>query len=252
MSEEITRTNEQIDETSRTEGSDEHADEISEAFIQTPADTMETNASSHDDALSANTDSFTEHTTADASSHTYSFASDADNDTSPTIPEAAPAKETQTSGLEQTESAEHRHKKDSHCHTEKNRKSAHKISNADFQKAPPHEVISFQDSKKKTKLFNKNTGGRQSFTRDEWILSKISQKDLMEYLRLEQRRVERAQQAKETLEKRLFFAFQLTLSLAAVVSVTYLLKDSPAILVNILYIMGIVCAFWIWKNPREK
>lgn len=86
------------------------------------------------------------------------------------------------------------------------------------------------------------------FSRDQWILSHLNEKDLMKYLELEQKRAELSQQAKETREKRIFTAFQLTVSLAAVVAVTYLLKDNPSILVSILYTIGIIAALWIWKK----
>lgn len=86
------------------------------------------------------------------------------------------------------------------------------------------------------------------FSRDQWILSHLNEKDLIKYLELEQKRTEMNQQAKETREKRIFTAFQLTVSLAAVVAVTYLLKDNPSILVSILYTVGIIAALWIWKK----
>ena len=86
------------------------------------------------------------------------------------------------------------------------------------------------------------------FSRDQWILSHLNEKDLMKYLELEQKRAEMSQQAKETREKRIFTAFQLTVSLAAVVAVTYLLKDNPSILVSILYTIGIIAALWLWKK----
>lgn len=90
------------------------------------------------------------------------------------------------------------------------------------------------------------------FSRDKWILSRIRDEDLMDYLKLEQERNEQLQHAKEVRGKRLMAAFQLTISLAALVTVVYLLKDTPTILVNILYICGIIAALWLWKNPREK
>lgn len=91
-----------------------------------------------------------------------------------------------------------------------------------------------------------------NFSRDQWILSHIQDEDLMEYLRLEQHRMELLQQAKEKREKRIFTLVQLLLSLAAVIAVTYLLKDNPTILLSILYIVGIIGAFWIMKNPKDK
>ena len=91
-----------------------------------------------------------------------------------------------------------------------------------------------------------------NFSRDQWILSHIKDEDLMEYLRLEQHRMELLQQAKEKREKRIFTLVQLLLSLAAIIAVTYLLKDNPTILLSILYIVGIIGAFWIMKNPKDK
>ena len=40
--------------------------------------------------------------------------------------------------------------------------------------------------------------------------------------------------------------------LVAIVAVVALLKDNPVVLVNILYMLGIVAAIWIWKNPGKK
>lgn len=87
-----------------------------------------------------------------------------------------------------------------------------------------------------------------SISRDQLILSRISNKDLMEYLRLEEKRSERLQEAREKRNSRIMTAFMTTMSLAAVVGVVYLLKDNPAILVNILYIGGLLAAFWFWKK----
>lgn len=90
------------------------------------------------------------------------------------------------------------------------------------------------------------------FSRDEWILSHIENSQLMEYLRLEQKRSEFLQEVKDTREKRILKAIELTLALFTTIAIVYLLKDEPTILINILYIAGIVTAFWFWKNPRDK
>lgn len=89
------------------------------------------------------------------------------------------------------------------------------------------------------------------FSRDKWILTHINNDDLLEYLKLEQERAEQLRIAKDIRGKRLMAAFQLAASLAAIVAVVYLLKDVPTILVNILYIVGIIAALWLWKNPRD-
>lgn len=88
----------------------------------------------------------------------------------------------------------------------------------------------------------------EAISRDQLILSRISDAELMEYLRLEEKRAVRLQEAKEIRSKRMMTAFMTTITLTAVVAVVYLLKDNPAILVNILYIAGLLTAFWFWKK----
>ena len=41
-------------------------------------------------------------------------------------------------------------------------------------------------------------------------------------------------------------------ALAAIVIVVFLLRDNPTVLVNILYIVGIIIVLWILKGPHEK
>lgn len=119
------------------------------------------------------------------------------------------------------------------------------IPEEDFPEEPADE------QKPKHRFFRfRNTDAEE--TRDRWILSRIDNAHLMEYLTLEQKRFEQQQAAKETREKRLFTAFRLTISLAAIVAIVYLLKDNPTILVNILYIAGILAAIWFLKNPKDK
>ena len=73
----------------------------------------------------------------------------------------------------------------------------------------------------------------------------------MEYLRMEQKKEEDVRKAKEARQKRILSAFQLTISLAAVIVVMFLLRENPTVMVNILYIIAIIAALWIWKNPRS-
>lgn len=73
----------------------------------------------------------------------------------------------------------------------------------------------------------------------------------MEYLRMEQKKEEDVRKAKEARQKRFLSAFQLTVSLAAVIIVMFLLRENPTVMVNILYIIAIIAALWIWKNPRS-
>ena len=87
--------------------------------------------------------------------------------------------------------------------------------------------------------------------RDEQILSRISDEDLMEYLRMEQKRMELLQQAKEVREKRFWTTFQLSICLLSVILVIYFLKDNPVILVTILYTFGILAALRIWSKAQN-
>lgn len=92
----------------------------------------------------------------------------------------------------------------------------------------------------------------EDFTREDWILSRIPEEDLMEYLTMEQKKNEMLQKAKEVKEKRIFTTLQIALSMSAIVGVVALLKDNPTVLVNILYITGIVIALWIWRGKQDK
>lgn len=87
--------------------------------------------------------------------------------------------------------------------------------------------------------------------RDEQILSRISDEDLMEYLRMEQKRMELLQQAKEVREKRFWTTFQLFICLLSIILVIYFLKDNPVILVTILYTVGILAALHIWSKSQN-
>jgi len=92
----------------------------------------------------------------------------------------------------------------------------------------------------------------EDFTREEWILSRIPEEDLMEYLKMDQKNNEMLRKAKEIKEKRIFTTLQIAISMSAIVGVVALLKDNPTVLVNILYITGIVIALWIWRGKQDK
>ena len=87
--------------------------------------------------------------------------------------------------------------------------------------------------------------------RDEQILSRISDEDLMEYLRMEQKRMELLQQAKEVREKRFWTTLQLAICLLSVILVIYFLKDNPGILVTIRYTVGILTALRLWSKSQN-
>ncbi|MGN1166891.1 MAG: hypothetical protein ACI4S2_10760 [Lachnospiraceae bacterium] len=95
-------------------------------------------------------------------------------------------------------------------------------------------------------------GPDEDFTRDDYILARVRDEDLMEYLRMEQERERERRAAKEIRERRIFRTLQLMAILIAVAVIVGFLKDSPMVLVNILYIFGILLAVWIWKNPKDS
>ena len=107
-------------------------------------------------------------------------------------------------------------------------------------------------TKKRINDFFRLRKDMEDFTREDWILSRIPQEDLMEYLRMEQKNSEMLRNAKEIKEKRIFTTLQIALSMSAIVAVVALLKDNPTVLVNILYITGIVIALWIWRGKQDK
>ncbi len=132
------------------------------------------------------------------------------------------------------------------------RQSSRPVSNSKYYDDDPDEEYHFADEERPKRSIFQFRSVDEEESRDKLILSRIKDEDLMEYLALEQRRLEFLQQAKETKQKRLLTAFQLLISLAAIVAVTYLLQDNPTILISILYIVGIVAALNIWKNPQDK
>ena len=69
--------------------------------------------------------------------------------------------------------------------------------------------------------------GEKKFSREEVILSKIRPEDMLEYLTLEQRRLECLQKARQSRNEKLLKVLQLAAILAAIVAVVALLKDNP-------------------------
>lgn len=128
------------------------------------------------------------------------------------------------------------------------------MSDRNAQTKEAHTVISDSNIQEKHRIrdffhFKKNV---EDFTREDWILSRIPEEDLMEYLALEHKKNEMLQHAKEIKEKRIFTTLQIAISLAAIVGVVGLLRDNPTVLVNILYITGIIIALWIWRGKQDK
>lgn len=90
----------------------------------------------------------------------------------------------------------------------------------------------------------------RSFSPADHIAAQITEEHISEYL--EASREEKIQQYRERREKRWLSALKLFAALAAIVLVVYFLKDNPAILVNILYLIGGLSVFYLWKRPGKE
>lgn len=112
-----------------------------------------------------------------------------------------------------------------------------------------HSQISPKEKRDAEKaIYEDITDHSAVFTPADEIAFKITEDHITEYL--EGSREARLQRFKEEREKRLLTAFELAAALASVVLIVYFLKDNPAILVNILYIIGALAGLWLWKKPN--
>lgn len=100
------------------------------------------------------------------------------------------------------------------------------------------------------KLYTEILEHFRSFSPSEQIAGRITEEHITEYL--EGNHEERLREYKERREKRILNALELIAVLVAIVLVVWFLGDNPAILVNILYIVGGLGAFFIWKHPHNK
>lgn len=88
----------------------------------------------------------------------------------------------------------------------------------------------------------------RSFTPAEQIASQITEEHITQYL--EGSSAERIQQYKERREKRFLHFLEIVAVLTAIVLVVKFLSDNPALLTNILYILGGIIALYLWKHPH--
>ena len=138
--------------------------------------------------------------------------------------------------------------------TETNAETAEKVTSDELEEEDLFEEEDTSDKKDRAfrNFFHFRSKRKTELSRDELILSRISDDDLMEYLRLEQQRLELMQRSRDIREKRIATAFQLTIFLLAIVLIVYFLKDNPTILVSMLYTVGILLALYIWSRPKDK
>ena len=78
----------------------------------------------------------------------------------------------------------------------------------------------------------------------------IPDDQLLEYLKLEEKRHELQVQERNIREKRIMNAFMLTVILAAIVAVVYSLHENPTVLISILYIGGILAGIHVWNKKK--
>ena len=113
-------------------------------------------------------------------------------------------------------------------------------------------AVTFHDSelffRKSLSEFHQNI--RQNILREKYILEKIPDDQLLEYLKLEEKRHELQVQERNIREKRIMNAFMLTVILAAIVAVVYSLHENPTVLISILYIGGILAGIHVWNKKK--
>lgn len=92
----------------------------------------------------------------------------------------------------------------------------------------------------------------QTLSRDDYIIRRLRDEDLLEYLKMQEQKEEKLRAEKELRNSRIFFLIQVAIIAVAVVLIVWFLKDNPTVLTNILYIGGILLAMWFWKHSSDK
>lgn len=95
-----------------------------------------------------------------------------------------------------------------------------------------------------------HTAKELNYLREKYILEKIPDDQLLEYLKLEEKRHELQVQERNIREKRIMNAFMLAAILIAIVAVVYLLHENPTVLISILYIGGILAGVHVWNKKK--
>lgn len=90
----------------------------------------------------------------------------------------------------------------------------------------------------------------RSFSPADQVASQITEEHITQYL--EGGNEERIQQCRERREKRLFHFLEIIAVLVSIVLIVKFLSDNPALLTNILYILGGIAGLYIWKHPHIK
>lgn len=122
--------------------------------------------------------------------------------------------------------------------------SENSASSDDSEKDP------FTGEKKSSHRRVFHTAKELNYLREKYILEKIPDDQLLEYLKLDEKRHELQVQERNIREKRIMNAFMLTVILAAIVAVVYSLHENPTVLISILYIGGILAGVHVWNKKK--
>ena len=124
------------------------------------------------------------------------------------------------------------------------------FSSEDFKSSDDSEKDPFTGEKKSSHHRIFHTAKELNYLREKYILEKIPDDQLLEYLKLEEKRHELQVQERNIREKRIMNAFMLTVILAAIVAVVYSLHENPTVLISILYIGGILAGIHVWNKKK--
>ena len=124
------------------------------------------------------------------------------------------------------------------------------FSSEDFKSSDDSEKDPFTGEKKSSHHRIFHTAKELNYLREKYILEKIPNDQLLEYLKLEEKRHELQVQERNIREKRIMNAFMLTVILAAIVAVVYSLHENPTVLISILYIGGILAGVHVWNKKK--
>lgn len=124
------------------------------------------------------------------------------------------------------------------------------FTSENFDSADDSEKDPFTGEKKSSRRRVFHTAKELNYLREKYILEKIPDDQLLEYLKLEEKRHELQVQERNIREKRIMNAFMLTVILAAIVAVVYSLHENPTVLISILYIGGILAGVHVWNKKK--
>lgn len=169
-------------------------------------------------------------------------------------PQEAPAPEPSSSEtISKDDSGQIAHESASEAETissEEKKNTYTDFSSDDFKSPDDSEKDPFTGEKKSFHHHIFHTAKELNYLREKYILEKIPDDQLLEYLKLEEKRHELQVQERNIREKRIMNAFMLTVILAAIVAVVYSLHENPTVLISILYIGGILAGIHVWNKKK--